>query len=75
MENMDKEPTAAKCSDAASGWAGWACHPEFGRNPAVVVDEGDDAGVEAALGGVVDSVHILGVGFVLFTDAPTSPTC
>jgi len=48
---------------------------DFGRNPAVVVDEGDDAGVEAALGGVVDSVHILGVGFVLFTDAPTSPTC
>ena len=48
---------------------------DFGRNPAVVVDEGDDAGVEAALGGVVDSVHILSVGFVLFTDAPTSSTC
>jgi len=48
---------------------------DFGRHPAVVVDEGDDPGVEAALGGVVDPVHILGVGFVLFTDAPTSPTC
>jgi len=48
---------------------------DFRRHPAVVVDEGDDAGVEAALGGVVDSVHILSVGFVLFTDAPTSSTC
>ena len=48
---------------------------DFGRHPAVVVDEGDDARVEAALGGVVDPVDILGVGFVLFTDAPTSSTC
>ena len=48
---------------------------DFGRHPAVVVDEGDDARVEAALRGLVDPVYILRVGFVLFTDAPTSPTC
>jgi len=46
----------------------------LGGHPAVVVDEGDDARVEASLGGVVDSVDILGVGFVLLTDASACAT-
>ena len=47
---------------------------DLGGHPAVVVDEGDDARVEASLGGVVDSVDILGVGFVLLTDATACAT-
>ena len=46
---------------------------DLGRDPSVVVDEGDDAGVEASLGSVVDPVNILRVGFVLLTDAATCP--
>jgi len=46
----------------------------FRGHPAVVIDKGDDASVEAPLGSVVDPVHILCVGFVLLTDASTCTT-
>ena len=46
----------------------------LGGHPAVVVDKCDDARVETSLGSVVDPVDILGVGFVLFTDASTCAT-
>ena len=42
---------------------------DLGRDPGVVVDEGDDAGVERALGRVVDAVDVLGVALVRLADA------
>ena len=45
---------------------------DLGRDPGVVVDEGDDAGVEGPLGRVVDAVDVLGVTLVRLTDAAGS---
>ena len=39
------------------------------RHPGVVVDEGDDAGVQRSLGRVVDAVDVLCVTFVRLADA------
>ena len=47
---------------------------DFGRDPGVVVDKGDDAGVERSLGSVVNTVHILCIRFVLFTNTSAGST-
>ena len=39
------------------------------RHPGVVVDEGDDAGVQRSLGRVVDAVDVLCVTLVRLADA------
>ena len=41
----------------------------FWRNSGVVVDEGDDAGVQGSFGSVVHAVDVLRVSFVRLTDA------
>ena len=43
------------------------------RHPGVVVDEGDDAGVQRSLGRVVDAVDVLRVPLVRLADAARSP--
>lgn len=47
---------------------------DFGRHAAVVVDEGDDAGVQRPLGALVHAADRLGVRFVLFADAARRTT-
>ena len=41
----------------------------FGWNAAIVINESNDARVEASLGGARIACHILGVRLVAFTDA------
>jgi hypothetical protein len=39
----------------------------LGRHPRIIVDEGDDARVQASLGGVVNAVNVFGIALVSLT--------